>query len=224
MCSLTTQGSRVGRIDAFVQSLDKNFMVPVGGAIIAGFDESFIQEISKMYPGERYSSVCVSCSFCVVPLRSSELRHMLTTSPLCAGRASASPSLDVLITLLTLGASGYKKLLSDRKVRACRQHRSRANTQTPQRCQPESDSEGGGKLRTSVVLHRRAASRAETGFSQMEVSQSSPRWLGELLTMHCSSQRPELVLEQLMTLRNIRDSPPTFRLFNRRVSAFILLF
>lgn len=46
------QGARVGRIDAFVQSLDKNFMVPVGGAIIAGFDESFIQEISKMYPGE----------------------------------------------------------------------------------------------------------------------------------------------------------------------------
>lgn len=78
---LIQQGARVGRIDAFVQSLDKNFMVPVGGAIIAGFDESFIKEISKMYPG----------------------------------RASASPSLDVLITLLTLGASGYKKLLSERK-------------------------------------------------------------------------------------------------------------
>ncbi|XP_034757172.1 O-phosphoseryl-tRNA(Sec) selenium transferase isoform X2 [Etheostoma cragini] len=78
---LIQQGARVGRIDAFVQSLDKNFMVPVGGAIIAGFDESFIQEISKTYPG----------------------------------RASASPSLDVLITLLTLGASGYKKLLSERK-------------------------------------------------------------------------------------------------------------
>ncbi|XP_026124098.1 O-phosphoseryl-tRNA(Sec) selenium transferase-like isoform X1 [Carassius auratus] len=31
------------------------------------------------------------------------------------GRASASPSLDVLITLLTLGANGYKKLLSERK-------------------------------------------------------------------------------------------------------------
>ncbi|XP_061565589.1 O-phosphoseryl-tRNA(Sec) selenium transferase [Cololabis saira] len=78
---LIQQGARVGRIDAFVQSLDKNFMVPVGGAIIAGFDESFVQEISKMYPG----------------------------------RASASPSLDVLITLLTLGASGYKKYLSERK-------------------------------------------------------------------------------------------------------------
>ncbi|KAM4612334.1 O-phosphoseryl-tRNA(Sec) selenium transferase [Polymixia lowei] len=79
---LIQQGARVGRIDAFVQSLDKNFMVPVGGAIIAGFSESFIQEISKMYPG----------------------------------RASASPSLDVLITLLTLGANGYKKLLAERKV------------------------------------------------------------------------------------------------------------
>ncbi|NXD06452.1 SPCS transferase, partial [Nothocercus nigrocapillus] len=79
---LIQQGARVGRIDAFVQSLDKNFMVPVGGAIIAGFSESFIQEISKMYPG----------------------------------RASASPSLDVLITLLSLGTSGYKQLLKERKV------------------------------------------------------------------------------------------------------------
>lgn len=49
--SFLIKGARVGRIDAFVQSLDKNFMVPVGGAIIAGFNESFIQEISKMYPG-----------------------------------------------------------------------------------------------------------------------------------------------------------------------------
>lgn len=31
------------------------------------------------------------------------------------GRASASPSLDILITLLTLGASGFKRLLSERK-------------------------------------------------------------------------------------------------------------
>nr|XP_004038548.2 O-phosphoseryl-tRNA(Sec) selenium transferase isoform X2 [Gorilla gorilla gorilla] len=78
---LIQQGARVGRIDAFVQSLDKNFMVPVGGAIIAGFNDCFIQEISKMYPG----------------------------------RASASPSLDVLITLLSLGSNGYKKLLKERK-------------------------------------------------------------------------------------------------------------
>uniref|UniRef100_A0A8C5SW80 O-phosphoseryl-tRNA(Sec) selenium transferase n=1 Tax=Laticauda laticaudata TaxID=8630 RepID=A0A8C5SW80_LATLA len=69
------------RIDAFVQSLDKNFMVPVGGAVIAGFSDAFIQEISKMYPG----------------------------------RASSSPSLDVLITLLSLGTKGYRQLLRERK-------------------------------------------------------------------------------------------------------------
>ncbi|XP_073198484.1 O-phosphoseryl-tRNA(Sec) selenium transferase isoform X2 [Lepidochelys kempii] len=78
---LIQEGARVGRIDAFIQSLDKNFMVPVGGAVIAGFNDSFIQDISKMYPG----------------------------------RASASPSLDVLITLLSLGESGYRQLLKERK-------------------------------------------------------------------------------------------------------------
>ncbi|XP_013921126.1 PREDICTED: O-phosphoseryl-tRNA(Sec) selenium transferase, partial [Thamnophis sirtalis] len=49
------EGARRGRIDAFVQSLDKNFMVPVGGAVIAGFSDTFIQEISKMYPGTSFS-------------------------------------------------------------------------------------------------------------------------------------------------------------------------
>lgn len=39
-------------MDVFVQSLDKNFMVPVGGSIVAGFDEQFIQQISKSYPGQ----------------------------------------------------------------------------------------------------------------------------------------------------------------------------
>lgn len=31
------------------------------------------------------------------------------------GRASSSPSIDVFITLLSLGLNGYKKLLSERK-------------------------------------------------------------------------------------------------------------
>ncbi|XP_065071859.1 O-phosphoseryl-tRNA(Sec) selenium transferase-like isoform X2 [Rhopilema esculentum] len=75
------QASRKGRVDAFVQSTDKNFMVPVGGSIIAGHDESFIDGISKTYPG----------------------------------RASASPTIDLFITLLSLGVNGYKNLLAERK-------------------------------------------------------------------------------------------------------------
>ena len=47
------QAQRVGRVDAFVQSLDKNFLVPVGGSIIAGFDTAFVECISKTYPGKQ---------------------------------------------------------------------------------------------------------------------------------------------------------------------------
>ena len=41
----------MGRVDAFVQSTDKNYMVPVGGAIIVGFNAKFLEKISKLYPG-----------------------------------------------------------------------------------------------------------------------------------------------------------------------------
>jgi len=40
-----------GRVDAFVQSTDKNFMVPVGGSVVASHDKNFILELSKLYPG-----------------------------------------------------------------------------------------------------------------------------------------------------------------------------
>ena len=39
------------RLDAFVQSTDKNLMVPVGGSIISGYDSEFVRNISKNYPG-----------------------------------------------------------------------------------------------------------------------------------------------------------------------------
>jgi len=50
MCACT-QAQRVGRVDVFVQSTDKNFLVPVGGAVVAGFDTSLIEKIGKLYPG-----------------------------------------------------------------------------------------------------------------------------------------------------------------------------
>lgn len=80
-CHLIQEAARTGRVDAFVQSTDKNFMVPVGGSIIAGFDEKLIEKISQTYPG----------------------------------RASASPSIDLFITFLSLGSKGYRSLLQTRK-------------------------------------------------------------------------------------------------------------
>lgn len=64
-----------------VQSTDKNLMVPVGGAIIACFEESKLDKITQFYPG----------------------------------RASFSQTLDVLITLLSMGTDKYKELLNERK-------------------------------------------------------------------------------------------------------------
>jgi len=42
---------RVGRVDTIVQSTDKNFLVPVGGAVIAGPDAAIVNRIGKAYPG-----------------------------------------------------------------------------------------------------------------------------------------------------------------------------
>ena len=77
--------SRHGRLDAFIQSTDKNFLVPVGGAIIASCSPEFgaplIAKVSATYPG----------------------------------RASVAPILDLFITLLHLGADGWAELLNRRQ-------------------------------------------------------------------------------------------------------------
>lgn len=46
------QASRLGHIDLFVQSTDKNLMVPVGGSIISGFCKNLVGDVSKFYPGK----------------------------------------------------------------------------------------------------------------------------------------------------------------------------
>jgi len=81
---LIEQGCRRGRVDAFVQSTDKNFLVPVGGAIVAAPKPELVDKVSSIYPG----------------------------------RASMSPLLDLFITLLSLGAKGWKDLLQTRKDNA----------------------------------------------------------------------------------------------------------
>jgi O-phospho-L-seryl-tRNASec:L-selenocysteinyl-tRNA synthase len=64
-----------------VQSTDKNFLVPVGGAIVASTSPAFLKLISSCYPG----------------------------------RASVAPILDLFITLLSMGETGYRNLLEERK-------------------------------------------------------------------------------------------------------------
>ena len=83
LCDAVTRGWRRGRVDAVVQSTDKNFMVPVGGAIVTSGkgDTSVVDLVRKNYPG----------------------------------RASVAPSLDVLITLLSMGEDGWRRVLRERE-------------------------------------------------------------------------------------------------------------
>ncbi|SPP83122.1 O-phosphoseryl-tRNA(Sec) selenium transferase [Drosophila guanche] len=74
------RAQRLGRVDYFVQSSDKNLLVPVGGAIVASFDQSLLSLVGSSY----------------------------------AGRASGSQTLDVFMTLLSLGRSGYHSMLEKR--------------------------------------------------------------------------------------------------------------
>ena len=79
---LVNRACVVGRVDAIVCSTDKNFLVPVGGALVLSPKAEVVQQIGKSY----------------------------------AGRASASPHVDLFITLLSMGLSGYKALLQRRNT------------------------------------------------------------------------------------------------------------
>ena len=72
-----------GRVDAVVQSTDKNFLVPVGGSVVVGPKgrPGVVEGVARMYPG----------------------------------RASLGPSLDLLMTLLEMGAVGWRNLLDERR-------------------------------------------------------------------------------------------------------------
>lgn len=75
------QAQRAGNVDLIVQSTDKNLLVPVGGAIVAGSNKKLVDDVAKRY----------------------------------AGRGSSSPTLDVFMTLLSLGRDGYMRLVQERK-------------------------------------------------------------------------------------------------------------
>ena len=70
------------RVDAWISSTDKNFMVPVGGAIVGSNDPAFIDAVACAYPG----------------------------------RASASPAVDLFVTLLGMGVKGLRALLVERAL------------------------------------------------------------------------------------------------------------
>lgn len=56
IAKLINRGATIGRIDYVVQSTDKNFMVPVGGAIVSSPHPELIDHVAKFYPGRASSA------------------------------------------------------------------------------------------------------------------------------------------------------------------------
>ena len=52
---------KAGRVDLFIQSTDKNLMVPVGGAIVAGFEQDIVETVAKSYAGKLCTLVELLC-------------------------------------------------------------------------------------------------------------------------------------------------------------------
>ncbi|GBG31312.1 O-phosphoseryl-tRNASec selenium transferase [Hondaea fermentalgiana] len=70
-CHYVDEACRVGRVDAVVQSTDKNLMVPVGGCIITGPDASWIEvTLSKSYAGRASMSPILDVFLTLVSLGS----------------------------------------------------------------------------------------------------------------------------------------------------------
>lgn len=96
---------REGRVDLFVQSCDKNLLVPVSGAIVAGFSKEVMGRVAQIYPGKNIYTKG-NLWLCLIWYK---------LICLLSGRASISPTLDVFITLLSLGSYNYLQLVKQRK-------------------------------------------------------------------------------------------------------------
>jgi O-phospho-L-seryl-tRNASec:L-selenocysteinyl-tRNA synthase len=125
-----------GRVDAFVQSTDKNFMVPVGGAVVVSPKVRRQGRGPQQRPGQQAGPG----SDAAAPPQSSEAKPLpcggsgggatggterasdfvALVAKCYPGRASAAPVLDMTITLLSMGRATWTALLTDRKARYAR--------------------------------------------------------------------------------------------------------
>jgi len=74
---LINQATKHGRIDAVVQSTDKNFMVPVGGSIIFSSRKEIIQAISELYPGRASGGPILDLFITLLSLGKNGLKELI---------------------------------------------------------------------------------------------------------------------------------------------------
>ncbi len=72
-----------GRVDAIIQSTDKNFLCPVGGSIIAGPDEEFLKRVAHSYAGRATAAPVVQFLAAILSLGENGYRELIQQQNEC---------------------------------------------------------------------------------------------------------------------------------------------
>jgi O-phospho-L-seryl-tRNASec:L-selenocysteinyl-tRNA synthase len=71
------EATRVARVDAVVQSLDKNFLMPVGGAIVSSSKKELVHQVAQVYPGRASNSPSVDFFITMLHMGRTAYRKLL---------------------------------------------------------------------------------------------------------------------------------------------------
>ncbi len=66
-----------GRVDAIIQSTDKNFLCPIGGSIIASPDENFLRKVAHSYAGRATAAPIVQFLAAVLSLGENRYKELI---------------------------------------------------------------------------------------------------------------------------------------------------
>ena len=102
-----SRAAAAGRVDAVIQSTDKNFMVPVGGAVVATAKRTKVKG-ARREPGAASAAGAGQAS------GKQAVDICTAISKLYPGRASGAPGLDLFITLISMGCDGFNALVAKR--------------------------------------------------------------------------------------------------------------
>lgn len=79
ICKEISRAAVVGRVDAVIQSTDKNFMVPIGGSIVCDIEKgSFdVSSLANLYPGRASSSIVLDMFVTILSMAEQGWRNLV---------------------------------------------------------------------------------------------------------------------------------------------------
>ena len=108
------QANAVGNVDVVISSLDKNFMVPVGGSVAYCFnDNKFVSSLTESYPGRASSYAVVDFVITMLEMGSEQLMEILKQ------RKEVYEYMSTEISKIAEAAGGRKLVTPKNKISMC---------------------------------------------------------------------------------------------------------